>query len=558
MSSPTPRYALGLDYGTNTVRALVAATDNGTEVATAEVPYAHGEHGIITDPTNPDLARQHPQDYLDGAASAAQQAIAQAQERVGTDQIDIVGIGVDATGSTPMPVDAQGNALTDQDRFEADPAAMAWLWKDHTSVAEAAELTQHAQAEAPQLLEKCGGTYSSEWYWAKLLRAARTAPEVIAATHSWVEIADWIPAVLTGNQAAPVRGICQAGHKGWFHSDWGGYPAAEFLQSRHPELARIRETLPNETFPINQQAGELTAAWADRMGLRPGIPVAVGALDAHLGAVGSGIRQGALVKILGTSTCDIIVSPMTQSLPYIPGLCGIVPHSVIPDHFGLEAGQSAVGDIFNWWVDQIQPGDQLTHESLTDAAAQQAPGESGLLALDWNNGNRTVLVDPKLSGLLVGQSLHTQPHEIYRALIEATAFGARMIMERIEQYGVTVSEVINCGGIAEKNAFLMQLYADVTGRQMKQSRSAQTCALGAAICGAVVGGAHPDIPTAQQHMTGTKETVFTPNPTAQAVYNELFQLYGTLHDAFGVAGTQAELAPVMKRLLEIRQQARTQ
>ncbi|MDA7645197.1 ribulokinase [bacterium] len=555
MNSPIPRFALGLDFGTNTVRALIADTADGREIATAEAPYAHGDQGIITDESQPELARQHPSDYLEGAAQATQAALTLAKES-NDSAFSIVGIGIDATGSTPMPIDAKGQSICDQTQFQDNPNAMAWLWKDHTSIAEAAELTSAAQSQAPQYLEKCGGTYSSEWFWAKLLHCARTAPEVISQTHSWIEIADWIPAVLTGNEAQPNRGICQAGHKGWYHQEWGGYPSAEFLSQFDPNLARIRETLPDKTYPIDQPAGTLTEEWALRLGLEPGTPVAVGALDAHLGVVGCGIATNTLVKILGTSTCDIIVSPMTTQLPFIPGLCGIAPHSVIPNHFGLEAGQSAVGDIFNWWVDVIQPGQSPSHEDLTALAQQQSPGESGLLSLDWNNGNRTVLVDPQLSGLILGQTLQTQAHEIYRALLEATAYGARVIMERIEEYGIPITEVIACGGIAEKNEFLMQLYADVTGRTMKTSRSAQTCALGAAICGAVVGGAHEDIPTAQTNMTGTKERIFRPQEAAAATYNDLFGLYRELHDAFGKRETSANLFPIMKTLIEIRQRAR--
>lgn len=546
--------ALGLDFGTNTVRALLVDTRDGSEIATSEVAYAHGSQGIITDPAEPELARQHPRDYLDGAAQASQEAITQARK---TGSWQVIGLGVDATGSTPMPVDQTGTPLCDQAPFASDPNAMAWLWKDHTSIEEAAALTHAAESQAPEYLRTCGGTYSSEWFWAKLLHCVRVAPKLADQIHTWIEIADWIPNVLTGQAANPVRGICQAGHKGWFHEDWGGYPAAEFLRQFSPHLARIRETLPDKTHAIDHTVGHLTPEWAERLGLESGIPVAVGALDAHLGAVGCGIRQGTLVKILGTSTCDIIASPMTSKLPFIPGLCGIVPHSVLPEHYGLEAGQSAVGDIFNWWVDTIQPGQTPSHEALTEAAHRQGPGESGLLALDWNNGNRTVLVDPQLSGLLIGQTLQTQAHEIYRALLEATAFGARVIMERIEEFGVTIDEVIACGGIAEKNEFLMQLYADITGRTMKTSRSAQTCALGAAICGAVVGEAHPDIPAAQAAMTGTKEKEYQPQANNSEIYDELFALYRQLHDAFGLSGKQTDLANVMKRLVEIRNRARS-
>ncbi len=302
----------------------------------------------------------------------------------------------------------------------------------------------------------------------------------------------------------------------------------------------------------------MTKEWAGRTGLREGIPVAVGAFDAHLGAIGAGIAPGTLVKIIGTSTCDIAVWPLTEKLADIPGLCGIVSGSVLPDCYGLEAGQSAVGDIFNWFVNYIQPGGQKagSHEALTRGAARLRAGESGLLALDWNNGNRTVLVDQRLTGLLLGQTLYTTPAEIYRALIEATAFGALTIINRFEEYGVKIRQVVNCGGIAEKNPLVMQIYADVTGRPMKVSRSAQTCALGAAVAAAVVAGAHRDFAAAIRAMTGLKPRVFAPNPEAHAVYRELYSLYSALHDAFGKADWQGTLHPVMKQLIDIRNRAR--
>jgi L-ribulokinase len=295
-----------------------------------------------------------------------------------------------------------------------------------------------------------------------------------------------------------------------------------------------------------------------RTGLPAGIPVAVGAFDAHLGAVGSGIAAGTMVKIIGTSTCDMMVVPVGQSLADVPGLCGIVNGSILPGYYGLEAGQSAVGDIFNWFVNYIQPGGKKagSHEELTKAATKLQPGESGLLALDWNNGNRTVLVDQRLTGLLLGQTLYTTPAEIYRALIEATAFGALTIINRFEEYGVKVEQIINCGGIAEKNPVVMQIYADVTGRPMKVSRSAQTCALGAAIAGAVVSGAYPNCEAAQRAMTCLKPRVFKPNPAAHAVYRELYALYKKLHDAFGTKEWNGNLFDVMKHLLEVRARVR--
>jgi len=304
----------------------------------------------------------------------------------------------------------------------------------------------------------------------------------------------------------------------------------------------------------------LTADVADKVGLAAGIPVAVGAFDAHMGAVGAGIKPGTLVKIIGTSTCDMMVAPSDQALADVPGLCGIVPGSILPGMYGLEAGQSAVGDIFNWFVAQLAPkkytATKDTHSALTQEAEKLKPGESGLLALDWNNGNRTILVDPLLTGLLVGQTLHTTAPEIYRALVEATAFGALTIIKRFEEYGVAVSEVANCGGIAEKNPFVMQIYADVCNRPMKVSRSAQTCALGAAIFGAVVGGAYKSTEDAQRRMTGVKPKSYRPNKAAAAVYAELYELYRTLHDSFGTATGQGNLSRVMKQLIAIRDRVR--
>jgi L-ribulokinase len=343
-----------------------------------------------------------------------------------------------------------------------------------------------------------------------------------------------------------------------FNDGWGGYPDAEFLSKLDPKMGELRARLRPRAESIDKAVGGLTPAWAKKTGLRPGIPVAVGAFDAHLGAVGSGITPGTLVKIIGTSTCDMMVAPAGEGLADIPGLCGIVNGSVLPGYFGLEAGQSAVGDIFNWFVNYIQPGGPRlgSHDALSAMAARISPGESGLLALDWNNGNRTILVDQRLTGLLLGQTLYTSPAEIYRALIEATAFGALTIINRFEEYGVRVEQVVNCGGIAEKNPLVMQIYADVTGRPMKVSRSGQTCALGAAVAGAVVGRAHPDYATAQEKMTGLKPRVFRPGDKAHQIYAQLYPLYRQLHDAFGTTQWQGNLFDVMKRLLEIRNAAR--
>jgi L-ribulokinase len=555
----TPQYTIGLDYGTNSVRALIVATHNGSEVATSVWNYRQGQAGVIL-ARDPNLARQHPADYIQGTEAGIRRALAEAKKNVrGFKPEQVVGIGVDTTGSTPLPVGERGEPLALSRRFAKNPAAMAWLWKDHTGVAEAAEITELARKMRPQYLAKCGGTYSSEWFFSKILHCLRTAPEVFDAAASWMELADYIPAALTGTLARDkfTAGICAAGHKAMYNESWGGYPDREFLSQLSPKLGALRQRLCSRARDVSTSAGGLSKEWAARTGLREGLPVAVGAFDAHLGAIGAGIAPGTLVKIIGTSTCDIAVWPLKEKLADIPGLCGIVSGSVLPDCYGLEAGQSAVGDIFNWFVNYIKPGGGKagSHESLTQGAGRLRAGESGLLALDWNNGNRTVLVDQRLTGLLLGQTLYTRPAEIYRALIEATAFGALTIINRFEEYGVRIAQVVNCGGIAEKNPLVMQIYADVTGRPMKVSRSAQTCALGAAVAAAVVSGAHRDFATAIGAMTGLKSRVYKPNAAAHGVYRELYGLYSVLHDAFGKEG-QGSLHPVMKKLIDMRNRVR--
>ncbi len=558
------RYSIGLDYGTNSVRALIVDVAQGREVASAVWNYAHGNQGVILS-SDPNLARQHPADYVTGAEITIKKALAVAKKSVrGFKPEQVIGLGVDTTGSTPIPVDAQGHPLAFNKKFAKNPAALAWLWKDHTGVAEAAEITTLARKIRPQYLAKCGGIYSSEWFFSKILHCLRTSPEVFRAAHSWVELADWVPAALTGTEA-PDRltiGICAAGHKAMYNGGWGGFPDEEFLGQLDPELAKLRARLCPRVRAIDRAVGGLTADWAKRTGLAAGLPVAVGAFDAHLGAVGCGITPGTLVKAIGTSTCDTMIVPLDQQLADIPGLCGIVNGSILPGNYGLEAGQSAVGDIFNWFVNYIQPlgGKAGSHEALSQAAAKMKPGASGLLALDWNNGNRTILVDQRLTGLLLGQTLYTTPAEIYRALIEATAFGALTIINRFEEFGVKVEQVVNCGGIAEKNALVMQIYADVTGRPMKVSRSGQTCALGSAIAGAVVAGkkagGYDSYAEAQKAMTGLKPRVFKPDPARHAVYKELYTLYRELHDAFGTESWTGNLSNVMKQLIQIRDRAR--
>jgi len=554
-------YTIGLDYGTNSVRCVIVDVTDGGEVATSVYEYPTGEAGIILDPADHNLARQNPADYIEGIEVTIKQALAAAKKtNKAFNASGVVGIGIDTTGSTPLPVTQTGKPLGMLDEFKDNPNAQAWLWKDHTGHAEAAEITELAKKTHPEYLAKCGSTYSSEWFFSKVLRCLRTDPKVFDAAHTWIECCDYIPAVLTGTEKPDKikRSRCAAGHKAMFNAEWGGLPAKDFLARLDPKLGKLRDRLYDETYTVQDKAGDLTPDWAKKLGLTPGIPVAVGAFDAHLGAVGSGIAPGRLVKIIGTSTCDMLVSPTDQELADIPGICGIVDGSILPGYFGLEAGQSAVGDIFNWFVNYIAPGGKSagSHEALTKKAAKLKPGQSGLLALDWNNGNRTILVDQRLTGLLLGQTLHTKPEEIYRALIEATAFGALTIINRFEEYGVEVTEVINCGGIAEKNPLLMQVYADVTGREMKISRSAQSCALGAAIAGAVVAGpragGYDSFADAQAAMCGIKDITYKPIAENHKVYQRLYSLYRQLHDAFGLRDSAGKLGSVMKDLLNIK------
>lgn len=555
------RYAIGVDYGTNSVRALIVNVENGEEVGTKVFNYPSGSQGILLDKKDPNLARQNPADYIKGFIVASAGAVKEAKKKRGFDPAQIVGVGVDTTGSTPIPVDRDGMPLGMQPKFKKDLAAHAWLWKDHTGHAEAAQITDTARKAGVPYLAKCGGEYSSEWFWSKIWRCQRAAPAVFKAAYSWVECADFVPAYITGNlnPLTMKRCICAAGHKAMYNDAWGGLPSKAFLKELSPALADLRDRLYEKAVPADEVAGHLTDEIARKTGLPAGIPVAVGAFDAHFGGVGAGIKPGTLVKIIGTSTCDMMVAPAGASLQDIPGVCGMVPGSIIPGMIGIEAGQSAVGDIFNWFVTHLLPrayakGDG--HVNLSKAAGKLKPGESGLLALDWNNGNRTILVDPLLTGLLVGQTLHTTAPEIYRALVEATAFGALRIIERIEEYGVRVKEVINCGGIAEKSPFLMQIYADVLNRPMKISGSAQTCALGSAIFGAVVGGAYRSAGDAQKRMTCVKAKVYKPKKADAKTYAEIYRLYCQLHDAFGVANRQDTLGRVMKDLIAIRDRAR--
>lgn len=557
------RYAIGLDYGTNSCRSLLVDIDSGRELGSVVFPYPSGKSGILTDPADPNVARQNPQDYLDGMVEIIAGALAQAKEKnPDFDAADVIGIGIDTTGSTVIPVDDAGTPLAMKEAFRDNLNAYVWLWKDHTAHQEATDITKKASSDRPEYLAKCGGTYSSEWWWSKIWHCLKVDRIVFDAAYSWVEHCDWLPAVLTGNDKPSEikRSVCAAGHKAIYCDEWGGLPDKEFLSSLDPALADLRDRLYNHAATSSVKAGSLTSEWADRLGLSAGTPVSVGAFDAHHGAVGSGVKTGTLVKILGTSTCDITVVPNSEDLGNVPGVCGVVDGSVLPDHFGIEAGQSAVGDIFLWFVNHLVPDSYGANQDekfieMEQRTRSQKPGETGLIALDWNNGNRTILTDVRLSGMILGQTLHTEAHEIYRALIEATAFGALTIINRMEEYGIKIDEVVNTGGLAVKNATLMQIYADVLGRPLRVAASDQTCALGAAIFGAACSGA-ASIAEIQANCCKVQDTEYTPIPENEEVYSELYGIYKRLHDAFGRADWSDSLGHVMKDLIDIRQRQR--
>ena len=556
-------FTLGVDFGTNSCRAIVVSCADGSTAGTGVSDYHSGDHGVLTHPSDPHLARQNPADYIGSLGEAVSAALTEASKSEGFSRDRVIGIGVDTTGSTPLPLDAKARPLALDPAFESHLAAQAWLWKDHTAADEAAAITAIAREHAPHYLAPIGGTYSSEWWWSKIWKCLKVAPEVFDAAASWVELADFVPAVLAGadNPRDIVRCVCAAGHKAMYSDTWGGLPSKEFLARLDPKLADLRDRLYDRALAPGTPAGNLSREWAKVFGLREGIVIAMGGFDAHYGAVGSGIEVGTLVKIIGTSTCDCAIAPISRAgepggsppAPTIPGICGIVNGSIMPGYLGIEAGQSAVGDILNWWVEVVCKGGAALHDELSREAASIKPGASGLLALDWNNGNRTILVDPKLTGLILGQTLHTTRAEIYRALIEATAFGARAIIERIREYGVPIDRVVCCGGIAGKNDVFLQIYADVIGQPMLIAGSSQAPALGAAISAAVTAGEHPSWQAAQRAMTSVKEKRFLPDPAANAVYNELYAIYRELHDEFGGV-RNADLGSVMKRLLAIRTQ----
>lgn len=549
-------YGLGIDFGTNSVRALILDLITGEEISTSVSNFKSGENGILLDDNDPQLARQFPGDYLESMGIAVKIAVDEAINS-GYDIKNIVGIGVDTTGSTPIPVDSKLTPLAFKDEFKNNLNAQSWLWKDHTSIEESNKITKLSADIRPEYIAKCGGAYSSEWFFSKIFHCLNVDEEVFNAADTWLECSDYIPAVLAGitNIKDLKRNICSAGHKAMYSKEWGGFPDEEFLNSLSPKMGKLKKSL-SKTYSVEEIAGHLSEEWATKFGLSSGIPIAVGALDAHIGAIGSGVGDGVLVKIIGTSTCDIMVLNKDKNIQNIPGVAGVVDESVLPNYIGVEAGQSAVGDIFNWFVSNVLNKGADYHNVLSEKAELLKPGQSGLLALDWNNGNRNVLADFNLTGLVLGQTLHTKDYEIYRALIEATAFGALKIIERMEEYGIKIDKLVNCGGIAEKNPLVMQIYADILNRPMEIAESAQTVALGAAIVGGFVGMEKKDqfgnIQQIQARVCSVKEKIYLPISKSVETYSKIYKLYTKVHNSFGKDERSINLFGVMKKLIKIK------
>jgi L-ribulokinase len=545
------KYVIGLDYGTDSVRALLVNASDGSIAGSGVHYYERWKKDLFCDPSK-NMFRQHPLDYIEGLEKSVAEALSGIPEEV---RRNIAGISVDTTGSTPVAVDEHGVPLSLKQEFADNPNAMFILWKDHTAVREAAEINELARSwGGTDFTMYEGGIYSSEWFWAKLLHVLRQDSRVREAAWSWLEHCDWIPALLTGtgNAGEIKRSRCAAGHKAMWHPQWGGLPPEEFLVRLDPLLGGLRERLYTDTWTSDITAGEITPEWAGRLGLPQGVRVGVGAFDAHLGAVGGEIKPYYLSKVMGTSTCDMVIAPAEEfGDRLVGGICGQVDGSIIPGMVGLEAGQSAFGDVYAWFRDLLlwpldnmlrRPGSfndgQLQKlrediagnliDELSVAAASIHPSVSGVLAIDWLNGRRTPDANQLLKGGITGLSLGTGAPAIFRALVEATAFGAKAIIDRFISEGVRIDGVIALGGVARKSDIVMQIVTDVLDMPVAIVKSEQTCALGSAMAASVVAGIHPDFLVAQKAMGSGTEKEYLPRKDFVPVYRELYQKYLSL------------------------------
>ncbi|HHY79913.1 MAG TPA: ribulokinase [Thermoanaerobacter sp.] len=548
------KYSIGIDYGTESARALLINLQTGEEVASSVMKYPHG----VMDEELPDgtklpqdWALQHPDDYIEVLKKIVPDVIKQA----GIDKDDVIGLGIDFTSCTMLPMKKDGTPLCNLAKYKANPHSYVKLWKHHAAQPEANKLNEIALQRGEDFLARYGGKISSEWLIPKIWQILNEAPDIYEEADKFIEAGDWVVLMLTDNER---RNACAAGYKALWHKR-KGYPSKEFFRALDERLENlVDEKLSRDIYSLGTKAGELTSEMARMMGLNPGVAVAVGNVDAHASVPALGVTSpGKMVMVMGTSVCHLVLD---QKEVEVPGISGVVEDGIVPGFYGYEAGQSAVGDIFAWFVDNCVPYEYKIeaekrgisiHELLTEKASTLNPGENGLLAIDWWNGNRSVLVDADLSGLILGMTLTTKPEEIYRALIEATAFGTKMIIDTFNQNGIEIDELYACGGLSEKNPMLMQIYSDVTNLEIKVSKSSQTSALGAAMFGAVAAGKErggfDSIFEAAQVIPKLKEETYKPISENVEIYNKLFEEYKILHDYFGRG-----INNVMKRLKALK------
>jgi L-ribulokinase len=545
------KYTIGVDYGTDSIRSILVDANSGKEVESSVFYYPRWEKSRYCSPAD-NMFRQHPLDYIEGL----EYTVRELTEKCGPSSVkNIKAISVDTTGSTPVAVNEGGVPLSLTRGFEENPDAMFVLWKDHTAVKEAEEINIKAKNWGGfdyTMYE--GGVYSSEWFWAKILHVLRKDKAVREAAYSWVEHCDWIPALLTGAKSVSEikRSRCAAGHKAMWHEKWGGLPSEEFLVAVDPLLSGLRERLYKETYTIDMQAGKITTEWAGRLGLPENVTVGIGAFDAHLGAVGGEIKPHYLCKIVGTSTCDILTAPKEEvGDNLVSGICGQVDGSVLPGLIGLEAGQSAFGDVYAWFRELLlwpienilQKNNELDNNiknalikdisdrlipELSEKASKLPVDETGVLALDWLNGRRTPDANQALKGAISGLSLGSDAPRLFRALVEATAYGARAIVERFIEQGVRIDGIIALGGVAKKSGFVMQVLADVMNKPIMVASSEQACALGSAMAAAVAGGIYTTFDQAKEKMGSGFEKEYRPNPTNAQKYNKIYTRYKKL------------------------------
>jgi len=538
-------YVIGVDFGTDSVRAILVDAYNGKEIGAKVSYFEQWKTGKYCDPQNQQF-RQHPQDYIQSLKESIMGCLAGQPEPV---KASVMAIAIDATGSTPVAVNRAGLPLALDPAFSDNPNAMFFLWKDHTSIQEAMEINEKAKKFEPNYLSHVGGSYSSEWFWSKLLYVARHDPQVIQATYAWVEQSDWLPYWLTGGEDADLikRNVCAAGHKGLWAKAFGGYPARAFFEELDEGILAIYDRMNHAVFEANELAGTLSEHWAEQFGLSSKVLIAVGAIDAHVGAIGAEIEPGQLCKVMGTSTCDmIVISEEELQGKLVEGICGQVVGSIVPGLVGLEAGQSAFGDVYQWFKQVLlwplqhmgpevglspeqlnQISDTILMELSTQASKLEIK-KTDPISLDWLNGRRTPFVNPYAKGAIVDISLGSNAVDIFKSLVEATCFGSRAIVADLERQGIPISSVTAIGGIAKKSSYVMQTLADVLQRPICVHQSNETCALGACMLAATAAGIHTNLAEAMKHMGLGFEKTYTPNQGLAELYQFRFNRYQQL------------------------------